>query len=74
MNTLSSSVPPNVRRTKRIVGAIAVTLLLVFTFLAIVHIFEFIEWLIADLLVALVANLIFRSIGKQTKQTPKQNN
>jgi hypothetical protein len=71
VNLLNKSVTHNARRTKRIVGAIAVALLLVFTVLAIIGDLSFIEWIIADLLVALVANLIFRNVGKPTKQASK---
>jgi hypothetical protein len=56
------------RRKKRVVGAVAVALLLMFTVLAFIRIFSLIEWLLADAVVALVANLILRRIGRQTKQ------
>jgi len=56
------------RRKKRVVGAVAVALLLMFTVLAFIRIFSLIEWLLADLVVALVANLILRRVGRQTKQ------
>ena len=55
-------------RRKRVVGAVAVALLLMFTVLAFIRIFSLIEWLLADLVVALVANLILRGVGRQTKQ------
>jgi hypothetical protein len=38
--------------------------LVVFTVLAIAQIINFIEWLIGDLAVAAVANLLFKRIGK----------
>ena len=56
------------RRKKRFVGAIAVTLLLLFTVLEIIRVFSLIEWLIADAAVALVANFILSRVGRQTKQ------
>ena len=64
MNTLSSGV----RKTKVIVGAIAIAFLLLFTILGIVGVFSAGEWLIADVVVALVANLILRTVGRQRKQ------
>jgi len=55
-------------RARRAVGAVAVALLLLFTVLAFIRIFSLLEWLIGDALVALVANLIFRRVGRKTKQ------
>lgn len=52
-----------VRRKKRSIGVIAVALLLFFTVLAILGLISFIVWLIADVVVALVANLLLRRIG-----------
>ena len=57
-----------VRKTKRIVGAIAIVLLLLFTVLALLGVFSLVEWLIADIVVALMANLILKRVGRQTKQ------
>jgi hypothetical protein len=56
------------RRKKRVVGAVAVALLLLFTALAFIKVFSLIEWLLGDAAVALVANLILRRVGRQTKQ------
>ena len=64
MNTLSSGV----RKTKVIVGAIAIAFLLLFTILGITGVFSAGEWLIADIIVALVANLILRTVGRKRKQ------
>ena len=64
MNTLSSGV----RKTKVIVGAIAIAFLLLFTILGITGFFNVGEWLIADIIVALVANLILRTVGRKRKQ------
>ena len=55
------------RKKKRVVGAIAVTLLLLFTVLGLIRVFSLIEWLIADAAVALVANFILSRVGRQTK-------
>jgi hypothetical protein len=57
----------SVRRKKNMVGVVAIALLLVFTVLAFARILSFIEWIIADLIVAVVANLILRTIGRQGK-------
>jgi hypothetical protein len=53
-----------VRRKKRVVGAVAVALLLLFTVLALLQLISFMEWIIADLVVALIANLMLRRIGR----------
>ena len=65
MGTLSSS---GVRKTKVTVGAIAIAFLLLFTSLGVIGVFSLDEWLIADVLVALVANIILRTVGRQRKQ------
>jgi hypothetical protein len=57
-----------VRKTKVIVGAIAIAFLLLFTILGITGFFSAGEWLIADIIVALVANLILRTVGRKRKQ------
>jgi len=56
------------RKTKVTVGAIAIAFLLLFMILGIIGVFSFAEWIIADVLVAIVANLIFRTVGRQRKQ------
>jgi hypothetical protein len=67
MDESSASMLAAARSGKRVVGAVAVALLLLFTVLAFIRVFTLLEWLIADVAVALVANLIFRTVGKQTK-------
>jgi len=63
----SQDVPPEtVRQRKRIVGAIAISLLLLFTVLAILGYIPFIVWVLLDLVVAGIANLLFRRIGRVT--------
>jgi len=54
-----------VRRKKNVVGIVAIALLLLFTVLAFAGGLSFIEWLIGDAIVAVVANIILRTIGKQ---------
>jgi len=68
MDESSASMLAAARGEERVVGAVAVALLLLFTVLAFIRVFSLLEWLIADVAVALVANLIFRTIGRQTKQ------
>ena len=58
-----------VRRKKNAVGLFAITLLLLFTVLTFMDILSVIEWIIADVAVALIANLVLRSIGKQNNHT-----
>ncbi len=55
------------RRKKRIVGVVAIALILAFTVLAFDGVFSFFEWLIGDLAVALVANLILRRLSRQAQ-------
>jgi ABC-type transporter Mla maintaining outer membrane lipid asymmetry permease subunit MlaE len=55
---------PELRRRKRTIGIIAVVLLLIFTILALLQYISLIEWLIADLVVGLIANLLLRRIGR----------
>jgi len=55
----------SIRKKKNIVGVVAIALLLLFTALAIARVLSLVEWLIADLIVAVVANLILKTIGKQ---------
>ena len=66
MDALSNSGLYAVRRKKRVVGAVAVALLIVFLILELppLRILNLVEFLIAAVLVALVANLILRRIGK----------
>jgi hypothetical protein len=68
LNTLSGSGSAGARKTRVAVGAIAIAFLLLFTILGIVRVFSLGEWLLADVVVALVANLIFRTVGRQRKQ------
>jgi hypothetical protein len=53
------------KKARATVGVFAITLLLLFTVLAMVGVLSAIEWIIADLIVALVANMIFRALKKQ---------
>ena len=55
----------SIRKKKNIVGVVAIALLLFFTALAIARVLSFAEWIIADLVVTVVANLILKTIGKQ---------
>jgi len=64
MNATEDAQAAQINRKKRIVGAVAITLLMLFTILAFTGIITAFEWLIADLVVALIANLLFRKIGK----------
>lgn len=57
--------PEKIRKQKRTIGIIAVTLLLVITVLAIIMHTSFIIWVLADLIVAGVANLLLRRVGSR---------
>jgi hypothetical protein len=56
--------PEKIRRRKRTIGAVAITLLLVITVLAIFLHISFLVWVVADLAVAAVANLLLRRVGR----------
>ena len=64
MSTATNLTPDKLRQRKRTIGIIAIVLLLLFTVLAIVGIFTFIVWIIADLVVALIANLMLKRVGR----------
>jgi len=46
---------------------VAIALLLLFTVLGVIGFMSVLEWIIADLIVAVVANLILKSIGRERK-------
>jgi hypothetical protein len=54
------------RKTKRTIGMIAISLLVLFTILALLRIIGFLDWIILDLIVAFAANLLFRRINKKS--------
>ena len=56
--------PEKIRRRKRTIGIIAITLLLLFTVLAIFQVISFIVWVLADLVVAGIANFLLRRVGR----------
>jgi hypothetical protein len=55
-----------IRRRKMAIGIMAIVLLLLFTVLAFMQVISFIVWILADLVVAGIANLLLRRIGKAT--------
>jgi hypothetical protein len=61
---VASNLPSEKRRKKRTIGIIAIVLILLFTVLAIARVISFIAWIIGDLVVALIANLLLRRIGR----------
>ena len=56
--------PEKIRQTKRAIGAIAVALLLIITVLAIYLHTNFLIWVLADLIVAGIANLLLKRVGR----------
>jgi hypothetical protein len=64
LNSTEEAGAAELRRKKNIVGIVAIVLLVVFTFLALFGILSGWGWVIADLIVAAVANLILRRIGR----------
>jgi len=63
MNVTEDPEAIEIRKKKRIVGVVAIALLILFTILSLIDIISAMEWLIADLIVAVIANIIFRKIG-----------
>jgi hypothetical protein len=64
LNSTDEAGAAELRRKKNVVGIVAIVLLVVFTFLALFGILSGWGWVIADLIVAAVANLILKRIGK----------
>jgi hypothetical protein len=56
--------PEKIRNQKRTIGVIAIALLLLFTVVAFLGWISFIVWVLADLVVAAVANLLLRRVGR----------
>jgi hypothetical protein len=61
---VASNLSLEIRRKKRRIGIIAIGIILLFTVLAIAGVISFIIWIIGDLVVALIANLLLRRIGR----------
>ena len=53
-----------IRQRKRKIGVVAIILLLIITVLAIFLHISFLVWVVADLAVAAVANLLLRRVGR----------
>jgi hypothetical protein len=53
-----------IRQKKRAIGIIAITLLIIITVLAIFFHISFLVWVVIDLVVAAVANLLLRRVGR----------
>jgi hypothetical protein len=53
-----------VRKQKRLIGIVAVALLLIVTVIAIAARLNFIVWVLIDLVIAGVANLLLRRVGR----------
>lgn len=56
--------PEKIRQRKRTIGVIAITLLIIITVLAIFQYISLLVWVVADLAVAAVANLLLRRVGR----------
>ena len=56
--------PEKIRNQKRAIGVIAIALLLLFTVMALLGWISYIVWVLADLVVAGVANLLLRRVGR----------
>ncbi len=56
--------PEKIRNQKRAIGVIAIALLLLFTVMSLLGWISYIVWVLADLVVAAVANLLLRRVGR----------
>jgi cell division septal protein FtsQ len=65
MPTKSSYNPEKTQKQKRAIGIVAVIILLVITVLAIFLHVTFLVWVLADLVVAGIANLLLRRVGRR---------
>jgi hypothetical protein len=63
---MSASKSDTVRKTKNRIGMVAILLLVLFTILALVRVLSALEWIILDLIVALVANILLRRAGRSS--------
>jgi uncharacterized membrane protein YbhN (UPF0104 family) len=71
MTVMSATESPKLvkkSRIKKVVGLIAIALVVVFTILAILDVLSFLEWILAEIIVAVIANVIFRMVDKKSRQ------
>ncbi|MGA2681322.1 MAG: hypothetical protein ABSF44_05915 [Candidatus Bathyarchaeia archaeon] len=64
----SGSASSNIQRKKRSIGVVAIVLVVLFAVLLFFRILNLIDFLIADLVVGLAANYIFRRLDRQTNR------
>ena len=60
----ATNLTPELRKRKRTIGIIAIALLLLFTVLALLGVITVFVWVLADLAVALIANLLLKKVGR----------
>ncbi|MDR2202775.1 MAG: hypothetical protein LBE76_00395 [Nitrososphaerota archaeon] len=58
--------PEKIQKQKKLIGAIAVTLLIIVTIINVIYIKDWIIWLVLDLIIFGVAQLLLR----RTRKTP----
>jgi Mn2+/Fe2+ NRAMP family transporter len=68
LSVTKSPKPIKNSRIKRVIGAVAVVLIVTFTILAILGIIIFAEWILAEIIIALIANIIFRTINRRSNK------
>jgi uncharacterized protein (DUF486 family) len=68
MSASSGSVSANVRKKKQSIGVVGIALVVMFAVLLLLKILNLIDFLIADLVVGLAANYIFRRLDRQTNR------
>jgi hypothetical protein len=56
--------PEKVQKQKKIIGIVSITLILIVTVLAIALRMDVIMWILLDLVIFAVANLLLRRVGK----------
>lgn len=72
MTATKSPKPVKRSRIKRVVGLIAVALIVMFTILFMLGSLSFIGWILSEITVTLIANILFRMVDKRSKQKTKQ--
>jgi lysylphosphatidylglycerol synthetase-like protein (DUF2156 family) len=56
--------PEKVQKQKKIIGVVSIILMLIVTVFAIMRVIDIIVWILLDLAIFAVANLLLRRVGK----------
>jgi len=72
VSATKSPKPVKRSRIKRVIGLIAVALIVMFTILFMLGTLSFIGWILSEITVTLIANILFRMVDKRSKQETKR--